>query len=340
MNLLAGVRIIDLTRLLPGPLATWHLQSVGAEILKIEPPGEGDYARAMGPLDTDGVSFFYKHLNTGKTVRVLDLKSATDRAVLLNEVASADAVIESFRPGVMARLGLSLADLQAINPRIALISINGYGHTGPMAQAAGHDINYMAMAGMLHELIDAAAPAPLLPNLQFGDVLGGAMTAAFATVSAILSARIQGTGRHIDVSMTQALTTSNIMPLLATMSHGQPKPLGQDLLNGGVPCYNIYRTADHRFLAVGALELKFWQTLCDAIARTDLRNAHWQLGQKVGSAEAQGVREQLQAVFASQTLAHWQQHFAKVDCCVTPVLRMDEVLGLKSGVVGAAIGVV
>lgn len=327
-KLLDGIRILDLTRLLPGPLCTWHLQSLGARIIKIEPPGEGDYAKTMGDLDTDGISFFYKTLNVGKTIEVLDLKNPQDHARLLELAKTADAVIESFRPGVMARLKLSHAELAAVNPRINLISISGYGQNGPLSQAAGHDINYMALSGMLHEFIGENGE-PVLPNLQFGDVLGGAVTAAFMTVSAILSAQRTGRGSHVDVSMTASLQAGNVMPLFETLAHGKPKAAGQSLLNGGVPCYGIYRTADDRFLAVGALELKFWQALCERIGRPDLRDAHWQLGQQIGSADALRVRKELARIFATRTMHDWAAHLAPFDCCVTPVLRLDEVIALQ-----------
>jgi crotonobetainyl-CoA:carnitine CoA-transferase CaiB-like acyl-CoA transferase len=329
VKLLAGIRILELTRLLPGPLCTWHLQGLGAQIIKIEGPGEGDYAKAMCDLDTDGISFFYKHLNAGKTLHVRDLKTPADHAQFLEMVKAADAVIESFRPGVMARLHLSHAQLAAVNPRVSLISISGYGQTGPMAQAAGHDINYMAGAGMLHELIGAASEEQRfipMPNLQFGDVLGGAVSAAMMTLAAILSAQRTGRGSHVDVSMTAQLQANNVMPLFETMARGQPGASGQSLLNGGVPCYGMYRTADDRFLAVGALELKFWQALCDALSRPDLRDIHWQRGEAVASKQHLHARRELQAVFATRSMHAWAQFFAQIDCCVTPVLRLDEVL--------------
>jgi crotonobetainyl-CoA:carnitine CoA-transferase CaiB-like acyl-CoA transferase len=328
-GLLAGVRVLDLTRLLPGPLCTWHLQSLGAEIIKIEAPAydnaAGDYAKTMSDLDADGISYFYKYLNAGKQVLALDLKTAVGHARLLELVKTADAVIESFRPGVMARLALSHAQLAAVNPRINLISISGYGQTGPMSQAAGHDINYMAGSGMLHEFIGESGE-PVLPNLQFGDVLGGALSAAFLTVSAILAAQRTGAGSHVDVSMTAQLQANVMFPRFETLAHGAPKAAGKSLLNGGVPCYGLYRTQDDRFLAVGALELKFWQALCDAIGRPDLRGAHWQLGQQVGGADAKRVRQVLQTLFAAQPLVHWLQQLNPFDCCVSPVLRIDEVL--------------
>jgi alpha-methylacyl-CoA racemase len=328
-NLLDGIRILDLTRLLPGPLCTWHLQSLGAQVIKIESNGEGDYAKKMCDLDTDGISFFYKHLNAGKTLHVLGLKAQTDHAQFLEMVKTADAVIESFRPGVMARLNLSHAQLVAVNPRVSLVSISGYGQTGPMAQAAGHDINYMAGAGMLHELLGTAHDVQRfipMPNVQFGDVLGGAVSAAMMTLAAILSAQHTGHGSHIDVSMTAQLQAANVIPLFETMARGQPGASGQSLLNGGVPCYGVYRTADDRFLAVGALELKFWQTLCDALNRPDLRGIHWQLGEPIASEKHRRVQHELEVLFATRNLRDWADYFAQIDCCVTPVLRLDEVL--------------
>jgi alpha-methylacyl-CoA racemase len=332
-NLLDGIRILDLSLLLPGPLCTWHLQSIGAHIVKIEPPGAGDYAKHMGALDDDGVSHFYKSLNGGKQMLQLDLKSAPDRARFLELAATADAVIEGFRPGVMARLGLSHDVLLQANPRICLVSISGYGQTGALAAAAGHDINYMAAAGMLHEMIGTADAAFIaMPNLQFGDVLGGAVTAAFMTSSAILCAQRSGTGRLVDVSMTHSLHANAVMPCIETRAFGAPTAAGQGLLNGGAPCYGMYRTRDDRYLAVGALEAKFWQALCEAIGRADLREAHWQFGLVPGSAAAQAVRTDLAATFAREPLAHWLHALRGADCCVNAVLRMDEVLAGHAGI--------
>ncbi len=336
-NLLTGIHILDLSLLLPGPLCTWHLQAIGARITKIEPPGAGDYAKHMGYLDTDGLSHFYKYLNAGKTCVTLDLKAADDRDAFLEMVRQADAVIEGFRPGVMARLGLAHAVLAEVNPRISLISISGYGQTGAMANAAGHDINYMAAAGMLNEFVPvlAGAVAPEgtaqgqfigMPNLQFGDILGGSITAAFMTSSAILSAQRSCNGTHIDVSMTRSLQQNNVMPMIESRVFGAPKPVGQSLLNGGAPCYGLYRTQDGRYLAVGALELKFWQALCDAIDCGRLRDAHWQLGLAVGSDAARQVRDAMAAVFAAKPMADWLKLLVPTDCCVNAVLRMDEVL--------------
>lgn len=321
--LLAGTAVLDLSRLLPGPLATWHLAALGAQVVKIE-PASGDYAREIGPREGE-LSHFYRHLNQGKDIVTVDLSRSDGLAQILERVRRSDLVVESFRPGVLARLGLGFDRLREANPRVCLISISGYGSEGEMAAAAGHDINYLALSGWMSELMPAAGE-PTLPAVQIGDVLGGAMTAAFAAVSALLRASRTGAGCHVSVSMTAALISSN--PLgLAYARAGSPRPApGQDLLSGGVPCYGLYRTGDGRYLAVGALEAKFWSRLCDVLGRTDLVSRHWQNGQEVGGEDARAVREELARMFAAEPLSHWQRMFAGSDCCVTPVLRMDEVL--------------
>jgi alpha-methylacyl-CoA racemase len=323
-RLLEGITVLDLSRLLPGPLATWHLRRLGAEVLKIEAPGEGDYARVIGPMHGNS-SIFYEHLNQGKKVVTLDLKSRGGRDAFFGYVDESDVVVESFRPTVLARLGLGFDQLRARNARVSLVSISGYGHSGMMAQAAGHDINYLALSGWLHELLPAQG-MPVPPNVQIGDVFGGALMAAFAAVSRILDARRTGAGTHVDVSMTATLLSSNIMPLINARAALPPSTAGTGLLNGGVPCYGIYRTSDNRFVAVGALELKFWSKLCEVIDRADLASRHWQRGQEVGGAEAWAIRDELAKIFKSNTLSHWQEVFADVDCCVTPVLRVDEAI--------------
>jgi crotonobetainyl-CoA:carnitine CoA-transferase CaiB-like acyl-CoA transferase len=321
--LLAGVTVLDLSLLLPGPLATWHLRSLGAKVVKIEPPS-GAYARNVGPLEGT-TSRFYQHLNFAKESLSLDLSQEVGKGIFFERLRQADVVIESFRPGVMERLGLGFERLRELNPRLCLVSISGYGRGGALARMAGHDINYLALSGWLHELIPDEGE-PVLPGVQIADVLGGALTAALATISAVLYARSSGKGSHVDVSMTAALLANNVLPLVhAQASMPAPRP-GKGLLNGGVPCYGLYRTGDGRYLAVGALEAKFWMRLCKALDRDEWSDRHWQSGQEAGGEDASTLRGELARLFAAAPLAHWQQVFAEVDCCVTPVLRMDEVL--------------
>jgi crotonobetainyl-CoA:carnitine CoA-transferase CaiB-like acyl-CoA transferase len=330
---LAGVRVLDLTRLLPGPAATRHLADLGAEVIKIEDPGPGDYARDMLRSAADRAaerpSLFFRSLNRGKTEVRLDLKLAEDREALIELVRHADVLIESFRPGVMARLGVGWDTLRAANPALVMCSISGYGQDGPLAHAAGHDINYVGYAGMLDQLAskdDTPSGTPIVPNVQIGDLLGGALTAVVGILAALVDARATGRGRYVDVSMTDSVFAHNLMAFFAVGTRGKASPAGTDLLNGGVPCYGVYRTSDDRFMAVGALELKFWQTMCEVLGKPEWKDRHWALGQRVGGDDARAVHDELAALFLTATQAEWTARFANADCCVTPVLRMEEAL--------------
>ena len=320
---LAGIRVLDLTRLLPGPVATMHLADMGAQVIKIEDPVPGDYARAMGPVRNE-VSQFFIAVNRGKQFIRLDLKDAAQREQLLAMVDDADVLVESFRPGVMEKLGLGWHTLRLRNPKLVMCAISGYGQHGPFAQLAGHDINYIGYAGMLDQNAGADG-MPALPNLQVGDLLGGAQSALQGILAALVAVKMGGAGRFVDVSMTAAVMAHNIMPLVA-VNNGAPAAPGRDLLTGGVPCYNVYRTADDRYMAVGALELKFWQGCCDVLQRPDLKPRHWQLGQQVGGEDAMALKAELDALFTTRTLAQWTEAFATADCCVSPVLRTEEAL--------------
>ncbi|NEX59791.1 CoA transferase [Noviherbaspirillum sp. 17J57-3] len=319
---LAGIRVLDLTRLLPGPVATLHLADMGAEIIKIEDPGPGDYARTMGPVRRE-VSQFFVAVNRGKTFLRMDLKDPAARAEFLAMVEKADVVVESFRPGVMDKLGLGWEVLKQRNPSLVMCAISGYGQDGPFARLAGHDINYVGLAGMLEQNVGPDG-TPALSNLQVGDLLGGAQAAVQGMLAALVAVKMGRPGRFVDVSMTDAVFAHNIMPLVAVNNDGRPAAPGKDLLTGGVPCYNVYRTSDGRFMAVGALELKFWEQCCAVLGRPDLQARHWSLGQEVGGADARAVKAELDAIFATATMAAWTDRFAQADCCVTPVLRADE----------------
>ncbi|AWI78566.1 carnitine dehydratase [Parazoarcus communis] len=316
---LSGLRILDLTRLLPGPLATQHLADYGAEVIKIEDTGAGDYARTMGAMAGDS-SYFYQVVNRNKQSLRLDLKQEAGRAVFLRLVETADAVVEGFRPGVMDKLGLGYAQLAEINPRLVFCSITGYGQTGPYALRAGHDINYIGYAGVLDQ-IGVAGGAPAISNLQIGDLLGGTMAAVVGMLVALLDARSSGRGRHVDVAMTDAALAHAIFPLVEVLAQGAVRPRGEDLLTGGVPCYGVYETADGRHMAVGALEEKFWYLLCDTLGRPDLKPAHLDTG-----AAGAAARDELSVIFRGRSQHDWSTLFDQIDCCVTPVLRLEESL--------------
>ena len=321
---LAGITILDLTRLLPGPMATMHLADMGATVIKIEDKGAGDYARTMSHVRHE-LSQLFIAVNRGKSLLQLDLKDPADHAQFLQMVETADVVIEGFRPGVMDRLGLGWDVLKQKNPRLVMCAISGYGQDGPLALQAGHDINYIAYAGMLAQNCDDDG-RPVLPNLQIGDLLGGAQSALQGLLAALLGARISGHGRFVDVAMTDGVFAHNIMPLLAVNQTGKTAEPGRDFLTGGLPCYNVYRTSDARYMAVGALELKFWQSCCDYLQRPDLKQQHWSLGQAIGGDDAMAIKAELDAIFAQRTLQEWTTVFAESDCCVTPILSTEEVI--------------
>lgn len=316
---LAGLRILDLTRLLPGPVCTLYLADLGADVIKVEDTGAGDYARTIGARPGE-VSAFYRAVNRGKRSLAVDLKDPRGRAALLALARSADALVEGFRPGVMAALGLDAAALHAANPRLVAASISGYGQDGPRARKAGHDINYLGYAGVLDQTGTAGGP-PALCNLQIADLLGGAASAAIAVLAALLRAQRCGEGAVIDVAMADAALAHGIFALHALTHHGRTLPRGEDLLTGGVPAYGVYGTSDGRWLAVGALEDKFWRALCSTVGRDDLASSGLATG-----AEGRRVRDELAAIFGARPLAAWSAAFDAVDCCVTPVLTLDEAL--------------
>jgi crotonobetainyl-CoA:carnitine CoA-transferase CaiB-like acyl-CoA transferase len=317
-QLLTGIRVLDLTRNLPGPFATRLLADLGAHIVKIEPPG-GDEARALPPL--------FERLNRGKECVRLDLKQAGERERLLQMVAGADVLVEGFRPGVMDDLDLGWERLRQANPKLVMCSITGYGQRGPWSDRAGHDLNYMAMSGVL-DVLRGRDGAPVLGNVQWGDVASGSMFGVAQTLAALLHVQRGGQGCHLDISMTHGLRQYLVMAestgaMLAPMLGHRPGP-AEDMLNGALPCYGLYATADGRWLAVGALEHKFWRTACDGFQRPEWADRHWHRGLMPNSPESNALRDEVATLVASRPLAHWAQVFETVDACVTPVLSLEE----------------
>ncbi len=316
---LSDLRVLDLSRLLPGPYASLVLADLGADVVKIEDPNGGDYMRWSPPLQGDTSALFLA-LNRGKRSMALDLKRASDRSVFLSLVKVADVVLESFRPGVMAKLGIGWDDLSSINPRVVLCSISGYGQQGPLRERAGHDLNYLALSGVL-TLLGARGEAPAHPNAQFADIGGGALTALVGMLAALHERERTGRGRWVDTSMTEGVMGTAAAELGPFLSGATP-PLsrGDGALSGELPCYGIYRTSDDRYLSVGALEPKFWSGFCRALGRPDLETCGLESGER-----GQAARDAVACVLQTQTLAHWTAHFASYDVCVEPVLSADEV---------------
>lgn len=318
---LAWLRVLDLTRLLPGPVCTLHLADLGAVVIKIEEPGAGDYARTLGLGTVPGDdSFFFRILNRNKYSLRLDLKRPAGVEVFLRLARDADVIVESFRPGVVDRLGVGYAAVRAINPRIVYCAITGYGQDGPWRERAGHDLNYLATAGVLDQ-IGSQEGDPVIPNLQIADLLGGALTAAMGILAAVIGARASGEGRYLDVAMTDAVFAHAYSLLVSVLARGRTLPRGTDDLSGGLPAYGLYRTQDGRWLAVSALEPKFWQAFCTAIGKPELEAFGWARG-----SDGERTRRELEALFTSRPFAHWAELFARVDCGVTPVLSFEEAM--------------
>jgi alpha-methylacyl-CoA racemase len=316
---LSGIRILDLTRLLPGPMCTMHLADMGADVIKVEDPRVGDYARGLGPMKVANSGLFLA-ANRNKRALRLDLKREAGRQVFLRLARDADAVVEGFRPGVAERLGIGHPALRSLNPRIVYCAITGYGQSGPYRDCAGHDLNYCGYAGVTDQ-VGVAGGEPAIPNFLIGDLLGGALTAAMGILAALVEAGRTGEGRYVDVAMADAVLAHAVMPLAARIAGEEVPPRGADLFSGREACYAVYRTADGRHMAVAALERKFWDRLCDTLERPELKPLHLAPGEP-----GERAKRELAAVFASETQAHWVGRFREVDCCVSPVLRMEEAL--------------
>ncbi|MBC7976741.1 MAG: CoA transferase, partial [Myxococcales bacterium] len=313
---LDGIRILDLSRLLPGPFLTMVLADLGADVVKIEDPRLGDYMRQFPPAK-GGISGRYLAVNRGKRSIVLDLKTAAGRDALLRMAAQADVVVESFRPGVMDKLGVGYAALAQANPGIVMCSISGFGQTGPYVDRAGHDLGYIALAGVL-AMGGEAGGAPMMPGVQIADLAGGALWSATAILAALVGRHRTGQGAHLDISMTEG-ALALVAAELGNLECGIHPTRGVETLNGGLACYGIYRTQDDRYLAVGALEPKFWIALNTAIGRPP------NVGELLGKADAQAkTRAEVAAIFATRTAADWQTVLAPHDCCVELVLEVEE----------------
>ncbi len=312
---LSGIRVLDLSQYLPGPYAAQMLADLGAEVVKIEPPA-GDPMRAIGPRDGDGVSPFYKLVNAGKSVVCLDLKSDGGKAVLETLVLGADVLLESFRPSALARLGFGYDSLKAINPRLIHCALSGFGQSGPYAERAGHDITYMALSGGL--ATSGTAGRPVFAHPPTAD-FAGAMQAAMTVLAVLLRRGRDGRGAHIDVSLSETVLGWQAMVLTGARRAGFAPERGKALLTGGAACYGIYETADKRFVALGALEEKFWVSFCTAMGQPE-----W-IARQNGALPQEGLIAEVAAEFRRAPLSAWVERLSAVDCCFQPVLEPGEV---------------
>jgi crotonobetainyl-CoA:carnitine CoA-transferase CaiB-like acyl-CoA transferase len=305
--------VLDFSTLLPGPLASLFLAEAGARVIKLERPG-GEDMRGFPPAFGE-TSAPFAVLNRGKESVEIDLKAADALACLAPLIQRADVLIEQFRPGVMARLGFGYEALAALNPRLIYCSISGYGQTGPRAQEAGHDINYQALGGLLGQSLERGASPPLPPALV-ADIGGGTMPAVLNILLALRLRERTGQGCHLDIAMTDAMPAFAWYGLAQGQASGRHPEGGEGLLTGASPRYGLYATADGWFLAVGALEPKFWDAFCegiglDAALRDDRRDP--------GATKAA-----VGAIITGQTAAHWRGLLEPLDCCCTVVRTLEE----------------
>jgi len=318
---LKGIRVLDLSRLLPGAYATQMLADYGADVVKIEEPGAGDYGRFMPPQMAGGMSLYLVAINRNKRSMTLNLKSQAGRDIFLRLVRQSDVVLESFRPGVMDRLGLGYEQLKEINPGIVYCAISGYGQDGPYRLRAGHDLNYAGYAGLL-DYNRGPHGEPAMPPTQLGDFAGGGFMAVIGIMTALYGRTQTGEGRMIDVSMTEGVIS--LLPLTATayLNTGQAPIPGKTQLDGGLPCYNIYETKDGKYITLAALEYKFWHTFCTHIDHLELLPFHT----PVGPGEREEAIDMLKAIFKTRTREEWLTDLADIDACVGPVNTIDEAL--------------
>lgn len=293
------------------------LADMGADVIKVEDPDQGDYMRWTPPL-VDGQSVLFNSLNRNKKSVTLNLKTEAGRDLLLRLAENADVLVEGNRPGVMKRLGLGWDTLHARNPRLVMCSITGYGQDGPFAARAGHDINYMATAGGLG--LNGSQGGPPVPlSVQVADVGGGGLQPAVAILGALVAVQRGGEGRWLDVSMTDG-AVSWMSLILAARSGGEAVARGDQRLAGRHACYRVYACKGGGFYSVGALEPKFWGALCIAVGRPDLVGLQFSEG-----ADGEQVHRVMEAVFASRTRSEWERDLAGLDACCEPVLELDEV---------------
>lgn len=318
-GILDGVKVIDLSRLLPGPFCTQMLADLGADVLKIEEIDGGDYARWMVPIgQVDGGQFL--SINRNKRSMKLNLRSGEGKEILYSLIAGADVVVEQFRPGVMDRLGFGYETLKKVNPRIIMCSISGYGQEGPMSQAAGHDINYLSLTGIL-DMIGTSNGDLAIPAIQIADVGGGAQWAAFGIMAALYAREKTGQGQYIDISMTDAVFTymCAIAGAYSTDHIVQRRATGQ--LFGGYAWYYIYKTKDNREISLGMLEGKFWKDFCNAIGRPEY------VKMQMGPNDVQEkMKQELAELFLTKTADEWMEFLGPLDACAAKVNNIEEAL--------------
>jgi alpha-methylacyl-CoA racemase len=308
---LAGLKVLDLTMNLPGPYMTWLLAVMGAEVVKVENPVGGDYARMLGGVKDPP---FFAAVNRNKRSLGLNLKHTEGKQLFLKLLDKYDVLVEGFRPGTMERLGLDFKAVSAANPRLIYVSITGYGHDGPYRLRAGHDLNYLSLAGIIG-MTGTRQGVLAIPGVQIADVAGGSLMALAGLLAAIIQRDRTGRGQFVDAAMFDGALSLATMVFGAVQTGLESAEAGQMLLTGRFPCYGLYKTKDGKYMSLGALEFKFWENFCTAVNREDL------LAEQFGGSE---VIAEVQQIFASRTRNDWADQLKDSDACCEPVLSLEE----------------
>jgi len=313
---LERIRVLDLSRMLPGPYCSMMLADLGAEVIKVEEPTIGDPTRRSPPI-IDGQSAPFAQVNRNKKSIAIDLKKSEGRDIFLKLASTADCVLEQFRPGVVDRLGINYAAVSEVNPRIVYCSLTGFGQDGPHRERSGHDLNYLALSGVLGLTTDDRGK-PVIPGVQVADLAGG-MIAGFAILAALLAREKTGRGQYVDVSMFDVMLSMLPIPAAHHFT-GKTIPVGgKYVLSGAYPFYNVYQTSDGKFMTLGALEPKFWANFCKKIRRDDLIARQFDTGE-----HRENLFEEVRTNFKSKTQSEWIELMRDADCCCEPVLSMAE----------------
>lgn len=314
---LASLKVLDFSTLLPGPFASLLLADMGARVLRVESPTRMDLVRVLPPHD-DGVSASHAYLNRNKRSIALDLKRPEAVEVVKQLVREYDIVLEQFRPGVMDKLGVGYEALKAINPRLIYVSITGYGQTGPYRDRAGHDINYLALAGVA-SYTGRRDTGPLPLGVQLADIAGGSLHGVMGLLAAVIHRQQTGEGQQVDISMTDCAFSLNGMAGAGYLACGVEPGMEAQALNGG-SFYDYYRTRDGRWFSVGSLEPQFMQQFCAAIGRPELAAR----GLSPKAEDQRLLKREIAIEFEKRDFADWRERFAAVDACVEPMLPLSE----------------
>jgi crotonobetainyl-CoA:carnitine CoA-transferase CaiB-like acyl-CoA transferase len=315
----SGLKVVELSRLLPGAYATLLFADLGANVVKVEEPGRGDYMRWIEPMSAPDYGALFSATGRNKRSITVNLKTAEGRDVVLDLIAEADVVVEGFRPGVADRLGIGYAAASERNPCVVYCAISGYGQSGPLADRPGHDLNYLAAAGVLDMTGDPSGP-PAIPGPQLADVWGGGLTPAFAVLAALWERERTGRGRYLDVGMYDGTAAVMINHAAAWLAGGTRFERGNMLLSGGVPNYGVWEAADG-WVTLGCTEEKFWRRACELIGEPELAAAHNATGE-----EAEAARARLRERFKERTRAEWEALLGGPETCFASVLTMEEAL--------------